>query len=291
MTKIRFDEGMHAYFNEGGYILPSVTQILGAVYGTGLEAAPIEFVERAAAKGTKIHKEIESYLKTGAHGETPEFEVWHKWFTTGSPITDYKSEQIVYAETPHGAFAGTADFFANGFIYDWKTSRTASREQVKKWQQQLSFYCYAMRKAGNAVNEPLKVVHVTAEGVEVINVDYLGDAWVEETMRLYSEGQKPETPKYELQTVSEQELQVLEDTLFQMETLKKVAEEIKGKIKAEMEKRGILDLQIGKVKMTYVAGTTRQTFDSKAFKAEEPALYAMYTKESAVNPSLRVTIK
>lgn len=290
---ITFDEEKHIYTTEINTNPPSVTYILGKVFGTGLEDAPRFFVNRAANKGSGHHKEFDCFLKTGEHGTSPEFKKWYEWFNFGGlkPFTNYESEKIIYAETPNGAFAGTLDFFANGFIYDWKTSKTASRQQIKKWQMQLSFYCYAMRQMGKEVNEPLKIVHITSEGVEVINVDYLGDDFVEETMRLYSTGEAPEAPKQELQTVSTKELQVLEDTIFQLETLKKVEAEIKGKIKAEMEKRGILDLQIGKVKMTYVAGTIRQTFDSKAFKQDDPDLYAIYLKDSVVAPSLRVTIK
>lgn len=292
---IKFDEGMHAYFDEKGFILPSVTQILGSVYGTGLENAPSYFVERSAQKGTKIHKEIEEYLKTGKNGETPEFEVWHKWFTTGSPITDYKSEQIIYAETPHGAFAGTADFFANGFLYDWKTCKTATRQQIDKWQKQMSFYIYALRQMGQTVNEPAKILHLT-DHYEVINVDYLGDKFVEDTMKLYAEGQKPQEtailPKETaLQTLTPTELQTFQDVLIQIDALKKVEAEFRERIKAEMEQRSILSVKIGNVNLTYVAGSKRSSFDSDAFKKEHNDLYLQYQTEKEVKPSLRITVK
>lgn len=292
---IRFDEGMHAYFDDKGFILPSVTQILGAVYGTGLEDAPAFFVERAAQKGTKIHKEIDTYLKTGKHGETPEFEVWHKWFTTGTPVTDYKNEQIVYAETAHGAFAGTVDFFANGFLYDWKTCKTATRAQIEKWQKQMSFYIYALRKMGNTVNEPAKIFHIT-DHYEIINVDYLGDKFVEETMKLYSEGGKPQEtallPKETaLQTISQAELQTFQDVIMQIDALNKVVDEYRERIKAEMERLSILNVKIGNVNVTYVAGSKRRSFDSSAFKREHNDLYLQYQTEKEVKPSLRITVK
>lgn len=284
---IRFDPENHLYFDDKGFIVPSVTQILGAVYGTGLENAPTEFVNRAADKGHFHHAEFDTYNKTGQKGTSPEFETWYKHF---GKITG-ESEKIVSAETQYGAFAGTVDLFGNGFIYDWKTCKTATKQQVAKWQKQLSFYCYALRKMGYTVNEPLKIVHVNGGDLEVINVDYLGNNFVEETMKLYADNKQPEKPTYELQTVSKSDLQTLEDTLFQIETLEKVVSNIREKIKDEMERRKILDLQVGRVKMTYVAGTIRQTFDSKKFKQDDPDLYAIYLKNTEVKPSLRITVK
>ena len=191
---IMFDEVAHTYTDTvTGNIIPSVTQIINAVYGSGLEQAPSKFVERAAEKGSKIHAEIDTYLTKGTIGETPEFQTWLNWsgFGKKNVYCAYLAEHVVSTDTKYGSFAGTVDFFANGFVYDWKTSKTATRKQLEKWQMQLSMYCYALRQMGNIVNEPLKVVHIT-DRVEVINVDYLGDEWVENTVKMYYEGQKVE---------------------------------------------------------------------------------------------------
>lgn len=294
---IKFDAENHLYFDEQGYIVPSVTEILGVVYGTGLENAPKHFVERAAEKGHAIHAEIEKYIKTGEKGQTPEFQAWLKVFANTVPVYVGDSEKIIFANTPSGAFAGTVDLLGNGFLYDWKTCKTATRQQIAKWQKQLSFYCYALRQMRNVVNEPLKVVHLT-DICDVINVPYLGDKFVEETMAKYKDivagkavQQVKPAPVQELQTVSQRDLQILEDTLFQIETLEKVVADIRGKIKDEMERRGILDVQIGKVKVTYIPGTIRQTFDSKSFQKDDPYMYQMYLRDSQVKPSVRITVK
>lgn len=294
---IRFEPENHLYFDEQGYIVPSVTEILGVVYGTGLENAPKHFVERAAEKGHAIHAEIEKYIKTGEKGQTPEFQAWLKVFANTVPVYVGDSEKIIFANTPSGAFAGTVDLLGNGFLYDWKTCKTATRQQIAKWQKQLSFYCYALRQMRNVVNEPLKVVHLT-DICDVINVPYLGDKFVEETMAKYKDivagkavQQVKPAPVQELQTVSQKDLQILEDTLFQIETLEKVVADIRGKIKDEMERRGILNVQIGKVKVTYIPGTIRQTFDSKSFQKDDPYMYQMYLRDSQVKPSVRITVK
>lgn len=299
-VELVFDEVSHTYTNKTGNILPSVTQIIGTVYGTGLEKAPKSFVERAGEKGTRIHKEIETYLDSGKEGKSQEFKAWLKWFNASNAkmVGNYESEKIIYAKTPNGAFAGTADFLCDGWLWDWKTCKTATRKQIDKWQKQLSFYTYALRQMGYAVNEPGKILHLT-DTYEVINVDYLGDEFVEKTMALYKEikdGKKTQeqailSEQKELETVSKKELQTLEDVLMQIQALELVAEDYRAKIKAEMERRGILDLQVGRVKMTLVPGTIRQTFDTRAFRNDDPALYAIYLKNTEVKPSLRITVK
>lgn len=284
---ITFDEVGHTYTNEQGEIIPSVTQILGTVYGTGIEKAPSYYVERAADKGTKIHKAIEAYLKEGKESELKEFSIWKDWYSAISR-QHFESEKIISGTTENGAFAGTLDFYSNGWIYDWKTCKTATRKQLDKWQKQLSFYTYAMRQYGYTVHEPAKVLHLT-DKFEVIPLEYLGDKFVEETMALYRDGKKHEENR-ELISVSKNELQILEDTLFQINSLEHVVEEIRTKIREEMEQRGILDLQVGNVKMTYVAGTIRSSFDTKKFKEEHLDLYKTYQKDVIVKPSVRITI-
>lgn len=291
---IMFDEVAHTYTDTvTGNIIPSVTQIINAVYGSGLEQAPSQFVERAAEKGTIIHKEIDTYLKTGEFGETKQFEAWHKWFCFGvKPANmNYESEIMVYAETPYGPVAGQADMLYNGFLEDWKSWNKATKQLISKTQKQLSIYCYLLRKMGKIVNEPLKVVHIT-DKVEVINVDYLGDEWVENTVKMYYEGQKIEQkPETSLQTVDEQTLAHFGNVLKQIADLEKSIEPIREQIKDEMEKRKILALKAGNVSVTYVSPTTRETFDTKRFKAENVDLYKQYIKTIEVKSSIRIKIK
>ena len=294
---IKFDAENHLYFDEQGYIVPGPSEIIATVYGTGLENAPKFFVDRAANKGHIAHAEIDNFLKTGQEGESAEFRVWHRWWTFAARFDKYENEKIVYAQTPSGAFAGTLDFYANGWLWDWKTSKTATKAQIEKWTMQLSFYCYAMRQMGYVVNEPLKILHIT-DKFSTIHIKYLGDKFVEETMAKYKDivagkavQQVKPAPVQELQTVSQKDLQILEDTLMQIDTLNKVVDDFKERIKAEMSERGILNLKIGKVTMTYVSGTTRQTFDTKAFRNDDPDLYALYLKSTEVKPSLRITVK
>ena len=288
---IMFDEVAHTYTDtETGKIIPSVTQIINAVYGSGLENAPSQYVERAADKGHKVHSEIDAYLTSRKMGKTKEFKAWLDWSGFGAIYCPYLAEHIVSAKTKYGSFVGTVDFFSNGWLCDWKTSKTATRKQVEKWQMQLSLYCYALRQMRNIVNEPLKIVHIT-DKVEVIYVDYLGDEWVEETIRKYYAGEKVESkPETSLQTVNEQALAKFGNVLKQIAELEKSIEPIREQIKAEMEKRKILALKTGNVSISYIGAHKSKKFDVERFKAENVDLYKQYTKVSEVKSSIRIKL-
>lgn len=58
-----------------------------------------------------------------------------------------------------------------------------------------------------------------------------------------------------------------------------------------MEKYGVKKFETDAVTFTYVAPTTRNTIDSKALKAEQPDIAAMYTKTSNVKASVKITVK
>ena len=87
----------------------------------------------------------------------------------------------------------------------------------------------------------------------------------------------------------------VERYIKEIEVVKKHAEEkaaeLRQRLMAVMEEKGMLSFESDEIKLTYVAPTTRQSIDSTRLKKELPEIAAQYTKESAVKASLRVTIK
>lgn len=291
---ITFDDENHLYFNADGFIVPSVTEIITSVYGSGIEAAPIELVQRAAAKGTKIHSEIEQFVKSGnaAKDISAETRFFIDYAEKNLNIKVFaKPEMILHATTPTGEFCGTLDLFCGGYIYDYKTSRTATKEQIIKWQMQLSFYFFALKQAGKSVLG-IKVLHLTADGCKEIPLEYLGDEFVLKTMALYSAGEKAEkpAPTTELQTVPQETLVRFEKDLKLIKMLENSIEKVKTKIKEEMESRNLLSLQVGDVAISYVSPTVRKSFDSAKFKAEHSDLWPLYQKESKIAGSIRIKV-
>lgn len=58
-----------------------------------------------------------------------------------------------------------------------------------------------------------------------------------------------------------------------------------------MEDNGITKIDTDTVIVSYIGATTRETFDSKAFKADMPELYDECTRFSDVSPSIRIKVK
>lgn len=76
----------------------------------------------------------------------------------------------------------------------------------------------------------------------------------------------------------------------QMKTLKQQYDEFKNKLQNAMEQNGVVKLEAGNLKITYIAETERETFDSKQFKEDMPDLFDEYVKFSKVKPSIRIKV-
>ena len=84
---------------------------------------------------------------------------------------------------------------------------------------------------------------------------------------------------------------MLADFERQAKAIEEKQKELKKRILEEMEKHGIIKIETDDVTITYVAPTTRETFDSKAFRAKNPDLYDEYIKIGAVASSVRIKVK
>ena len=67
--------------------------------------------------------------------------------------------------------------------------------------------------------------------------------------------------------------------------------EIKAKLLEEMQKHNILKLDTDELTITYIAPTTRETFDKNKFQDDFPDLYDEYVKIGTVSPSIKFKVK
>ncbi len=77
----------------------------------------------------------------------------------------------------------------------------------------------------------------------------------------------------------------------QVKEIKAKEDELKQRILEEMEANGILKIDTDELSITYVAPTSRESFDSKAFRKDNPDLYDEYVKISQVSASVRLKVK
>jgi regulator of replication initiation timing len=78
----------------------------------------------------------------------------------------------------------------------------------------------------------------------------------------------------------------------QIKTITAQRDELKEKMLEVMRENNCDKVDIdGKVLITRVAATTRESLDSKSLKADNPELYAKYVKTSPVKESLKITVR
>lgn len=66
---------------------------------------------------------------------------------------------------------------------------------------------------------------------------------------------------------------------------------LKSAILAEMEAKGIIGIETDDLKITYVAPTDREKFDSKQFQSDHSELYDEYVSMIPVKSSIRIKVK
>lgn len=76
----------------------------------------------------------------------------------------------------------------------------------------------------------------------------------------------------------------------QVKAIKAKEEELKQRILEEMESKGIVSIKSPELTISYVAPTSRETFDSKAFRKDYPDLYDQYVNISMVKASVRMKV-
>ena len=77
----------------------------------------------------------------------------------------------------------------------------------------------------------------------------------------------------------------------QVKEIEAKQKELKQRILEEMEANGILKVETDELTISYVAPTSRESFDSKAFRKDNPDLYDEYVKISQVSASVRMKLK
>lgn len=66
---------------------------------------------------------------------------------------------------------------------------------------------------------------------------------------------------------------------------------LKSAILTEMEAKGIIGIDTDELKITYVAPTDREKFDSKQFRSDHSELYDEYVSMIPVKSSIRIKVK
>lgn len=90
---------------------------------------------------------------------------------------------------------------------------------------------------------------------------------------------------------AEQAVKMLAEFETQVKAIEEKQKAIKAALLAEMEKHNVLKLETPEMLITYVGKTTRESFDAKLFRSENPEIYDEYTTLTEVKPSIRIKLR
>ena len=293
---INFDEKTHTYTTEDGRELISVTTLLKkAGISPNYDFVNEEVLKAAADRGTLIHKEIEDYIKKGEIGFTKELQEFIRYITENK-LKVLASEKQVNNDLVAGTIDLILETEKGNIIYaDIKTTSTIHTDSVS-WQ--LSIYKdldlnNTYDNYQDYLNATLQVWHFDKDGnLTVKDLFEVATEYLEKLYESYAQGTKFEIVADENALT---ELYNAERIIEFFEKEKAKAEEnakvVREKIVASMKEQGLTKFENDKISITYIAPTERVTFDSTAFKKDQPELYKQYSKSSMTKESVRIKLK
>ena len=290
--EIKFDDNLHKYTVDGKEVI-SVTQLLQKHRITpSYDAVDKELLRVASERGTLIHEEVEKWIKEGDNGFTEESEkICDYLFERADEKSKIISEQMVANDIVAGRFDVLYTHAKKLVLTDIKTGNT---KHLFGWSWQLSLYKYLYEKMYGKEIDSLEIFWAKNNGMTVIHCDYVGDEKIENLLNAEREGRLISDVDL---GVSEEELEDLTELMEkitvkekELKLLKDMVDSVKTVLYGTMEKEGVKTVDRGKLKITYVAPSSRTSVDSKKLEKEEPEIYKKYVKTTTVAGSIKITL-
>lgn len=297
--KVIFNEKNHTY-TLGDKTLISVTQLLKK-HGLSTDYSGIdpEILERAAQKGSAVHKEIEEYIKSGDVGFTSEladyielakdlhFEADESEFVL--PFQDIPDD-----ETDKYICAGTADLIGtcNGREATIADIKTTQRVDMRSCAWQLSLY----ERLAGVVFSKMYIFHLGKKS-RAIPIERIPAAEIDRLLECERNGEIYHEPGLvatgdliACAEAAERELKLAEAV---QKSAKETAEKYRQQLYELMELQGISSWETLDKSMlvTRIAPTTKTTIDSAKLKADMPEIAEKYGKTSNVKGYVKITIR
>ena len=290
--EIKFDEILHKYTVDGKEVI-SVTQLLQKHRITpSYDAVDKELLRVASERGTLIHEEVEKWIESGECGFTKEAErICDYLNSTVDKDSQIISEQMVANDVVAGRFDILFTYKKELVLADIKTGNS---KHLFGWSWQLSLYKYLYERMYDKKIEHLGIIWARENGMTVMPCEYVGDDKIENLLNAEREGRMISDVDL---GVSEEELEdlteLMEDIKSKEEELKILNEKVdkaKGILYETMGKEGVKTVDRGKLKITYVAPSSRTSVDSKKLEKEEPEIYKKYVKTTTVEGNIKITL-
>lgn len=294
VTRVSFEDITHSYLLDGEVELMGVTTLMKK-HGLSADYSGIseEVLAKAAAKGSKVHKDIEDYCNGKEVVMTPALKAY-----IGCGIKPIANEYLV---TDYALVASSIDIVADAGsgkvnLIDIKTTSQLHHEALS-WQ--LSIYAFLFNLANPDIEiAGLYALHIKSGKAQLVPVAWKKEEEVTELLLCEHKGEIYTPKQVELPTTTTAMLAELEQvsdkiTLIKasLKELEEIEKEVKSRLIQEMEQNALKTLENGPLKVTYVAPYTKEAVDTKRLKEVMPEVYEKYKKVSNIGASLKITIK
>lgn len=294
-SKVRFDEEQHRYFL-GEKELSGITgTLIKKAFPDTYKGIPDAVLAKAAERGSVVHQNLELF-DTICNSDVnimpsvlPEVKDYNEMLISYG-LHHVDSEYLV---TDNENFASAidkvlADDEGNIYLADIKTTATLHYDNVSL---QLSIYA----KWFEEQNPDLKVKEIVCMWFKNGQSKFqplprVADYQIDDLINAYLADDTDYQYKVEVPeqfSALEQEYRLI---TARMDALKIKQDDLKEKIMKMMEDNKQKSVKTQFASYSYVAATTKKTFDTKLFKDTEPDHYEHYLKETTTKPSIRIKL-
>lgn len=295
VPKVTFIEETHQYFI-GKKELKGVTgTLIKKAFPDTYKNIPESVLKKAAERGGLIHNTFETFCSIfdavikQYPNPTEELQAFHSMLVAFD-LRYVASEYLVtdgenFASAIDGIFA---DSEGNIYLVDYKTTATLHYDNVSL---QLSIYA----KWFEEQNPDLKVKEIVCMWFKNGQSKFqplprVADYQIDDLIAAYLADDADYQYKVEVPeqfSALEQEYRLI---TARMDALKIKQDDVKEQIMKMMEANKQKSIKTNIGSYSYVAASTKKTFDTKLFKDTEPDHYEHYLKETTTKPSIRIKL-
>ena len=294
-SKVRFDEEQHRYFLDEKELSGITGTLIKKAFPDTYKGIPDAVLAKAAERGSVVHQNLELFDTVCnsdiniMHSVLPEVKDYNEMLISYG-LHHVDSEYLV---TDNENFASAidkvlADDEGNIYLADIKTTATLHYDNVSL---QLSIYA----KWFEEQNPDLKVKEIVCMWFKNGQSKFqplprVSDEQIDELINAYLTDDAEYQYKVEVPeqfSALEQEYRLI---TARMDALKIKQDDLKEQIMKMMEANKQKSIKTNIGSYSYVAATTKKTFDTKLFKDTEPEHYEYYLKETTTKPSIRIKL-
>lgn len=294
-SKVRFDEEQHRYFLDEKELSGITGTLIKKAFPDTYKGIPDAVLAKAAERGNVVHQNLELFDTVCSSdinimpSVLPEIKDYNEMLISYG-LHHVDSEYLV---TDNENFASAidkvlADDEGNIYLADIKTTATLHYDNVSL---QLSIYA----KWFEEQNPDLKVKEIVCMWFKNGQSKFqplprVSDEQIDELINAYLTDDAEYQYKVEVPeqfSALEQEYRLI---TARMDALKIKQDDLKEQMMKMMEANKQKSIKTNIGSYSYVAATTKKTFDTKLFKDTEPEHYEYYLKETTTKPSIRIKL-